>query len=513
MHLLKEPKKQAKKRFGTTLLLLAAAAMMFPTAALADDYDDDNGWRRKPKNVIFFLGDGMGMSTVTATRIYSVGVDGELIIDKFPNVGLSRVATADHITPDSAGTMSAMMTGVNHNSGVIGFPPTTERGDFNNDGDDAPLWTIAELAKRRGMKVGVVSTTRLTHATPAAVYAHVNERNLENDIALQSLPGDATYNERLRSGLDILMGGGRRHFVPNTMADEEGGTGKRTDDRDLRVEYQDAGYEYVYDKAGFDSLDANDLPVLGLFEGSHMEYEYDRPTDAAGEPSLAEMTGKAVDLLEQATRKGGKGYFLMVEGGRIDHAHHEVNAWRTLTDTEEFDEAVAAAIERVKLRDTMIIVTADHGHVFTIAGYPMRNIADLQYAPTSSPAEYLASPFANILDIVYDINGAGEINPALDSSQVPYTTLVYGNGGANRNPRFDPRTDVTPGYAGEIPVQVGMSNSNHPAYRQEAAVPMSSETHSGEDTVFYGIGAGSESINGTMRNWEIFEIMRTALGL
>ena len=115
-----------------------------------------------------------------------------------------------------------------------------------------------------------------------------------------------------------------------------------------------------------------------------MEYEYDRPSDAGGEPSVTDMTLKAIELLSAGNRKGSRGgpdrgYFLMVEGGRIDHAHHEGNAFRALTDAQEFDRAIGAAARAVDLRDTLIIVSADHSHVFNIAGYPMRPLNELPY--------------------------------------------------------------------------------------------------------------------------------------
>jgi len=189
--------------------------------------------QRRARNVIFFVGDGMGVSTVSATRVFSVGVAGQLVIDQFPYTALSRTYSSDSI-PDSAPTMTAMMSGVNTNQSVIGFDDTTEPSDFNQNGDGEAPWTLLELAKARGMKVGVVSTAQITHATPAATYAHINQRNNENDTALQTLPSDSTYNQRLGSGIDVLMGGGRRFFLRVGTNDGEGGAGSRSDGRDLR---------------------------------------------------------------------------------------------------------------------------------------------------------------------------------------------------------------------------------------------------------------------------------------
>jgi alkaline phosphatase len=475
-----------------------------------DDFDRPSAGRAK--NVILFIGDGMGVSTVTATRVYSVGVAGQLVIDQFPYTALSRTYAADSITPDSAPTMTAMMTGRNTNGGVIGLDQKTENRDFNHDGDGESVWTLLEQAKQRDMRVGVVSSARITNATPAATFAHINNRDNENAIALQALPGDPTYNSRLGDGIDVLFGGGRQFFVPTTVVDEEGGSGSRTDGRDLRAEYGARGYKYVWNTAGFDALKPASLPVLGLFERSHMEYEYDRATDAGTEPSLTAMTLKSIELLRGRSRKSRRdqGFFLMVEGGRIDHAHHEGNALRALTDAQELDRAIGAAVKAVDLRDTLIIVSADHSHVFNIAGYPLRPLKELPYPVSSHPAGFEALAGNGILDIVYDVDPAsGAVAPATDRNGVPYTALLYGNGpGYRGTPRVDPRTDVFPGRSGAVP-----DGPAHQAYFQEAAVPLGSETHSAEEVAIYAIGAGAELVHGTVKNTFIYRVMAKALGI
>lgn len=500
---------------GFRLLLSAGVIAATGAAIMANGQgersaDADRGPSRRARNVIFFVGDGMGVSTITATRVYSVGVAGELVVDQFPYTALSRTYSADSITPDSAPTMTAMMTGSNTNQSVIGLDDTTEPRDFNHDGDGRRLWTLLELAKRSEMKVGVVSTARVTHATPAATYAHINNRDNENAIALQSLPGDATYNRRLGGGLDLLMGGGRSFFVPTSVVDEEGGTGSRTDGRDLRNEYKTRGYKYVWNTSGFSNLKSTDLPVLGLFERSHMEYEYDRPTDLGGEPSLTDMTVKAIQLLAGRSKRRDNGYFLMVEGGRIDHAHHEGNAFRAITDAEELDKAIGAAARMVDLRETLIIVSADHSHVFNVAGYPLRPGNELPYQVASAPAGFDALKGHGILDVVHDVNQAtGVVSPSVDSNGVPYTALVYGNGPGYRGAaRVDPWADPFPGRGGLIP-----DGPADPAYFQEAAVPLGSETHAGEEVAIYAIGPGAELVRGTVKNTFIFRVMAKALGL
>lgn len=516
------------------ILLSGILMLSVPPFNQADAADGPLAPGRNPRNVILFIGDGMGVSTVSATRFFSVGVDGNLVMDQMPHSALSRVSTTDYITPDSAGAMTSMMSGINTNSGIIGMGPDTEVNDFNNDGDGARVVNVLEQAAQAGMKVGVISTARVTHATPAATYAHINHRDKENEIALQALPGDATYNTALDDGLDLLWGGGRRFFCPQVIgtepetgsgtADEEGSLCSRSDGRDLREEFQEAGYSYVWNEAQFNSLTAADLPSLGLFENSHMEYEFDRPNDLGGEPSLTAMTVKAIELLEEAANQASadtdgtgapgqrQGYFLMVESGRIDHAHHEGNAFRALTDAEELDEAVGATVRMVNLSNTTIIVTADHSHVFNIAGYPLRPSSDLPYAHGAAQEGYLdnSNPdsHSGILDVVYDIDSStGEITESGDSNGVPYTVLGYLNGPGHRGvPRVDPRTDPFLGRGG-----VAVDGPENTEYFQESAVPLGSETHSAEEVAIYAIGPQASQFRGTVKNSYIAQVMRRAL--
>ena len=447
-------------------------------------------------NVILFVGDGMGVSTVTSTRIATVGVDGQLALDRMPYTAISRTASADYITPDSAATMSAMMTGVNTNSGVIGHGPTTEFSDFNGNGDGQRLTNIGELAISMGYAVGIVTTTRVTHATPAAVFAHVNDRNLENEIAAQMVPGGGGFNTRLGEGLHVIFGGGRRHFLPTSASDDEGLPGRRSDGRDLRNELQQRGYRYVWNRQGLNSLGGSGR-AIGLFASSHLEYEADRDS---GEPSLEEMTRKAIQILTAT----GKPYFLMVESGRIDHAHHEGNAYRAFTDTRMFDRAINTAQRSVNLSRTLILATADHSHVFTIAGYPMRPLGDLRYTPRSVPASFRNQPHNGILGTVHDIDSGGTISESGDSGGIPYTILGYANGPGHRSgSRVNPNSDRTAGHGGAVP-----SSTSHTAYRQEATVPLFLETHAGEDVMIYAVGRTSENVRGTVPNTKVFDWIR-----
>ena len=232
------------------------------------------------------------------------------------------------------------------------------------------------------------------------------------------------------------------------------------------------------------------------------------------------MTLKSIDLLKRGQRRRGwdrdNGYFLMVESGRIDHAHHDGNALRALHDTQELDKAIAAAVRAVDLRDTLIIVSADHSHVFNIAGYPLRPRNEMPYPmQPCANSNYGALAGHGILDLVYDVNMANRCAaPSVDANGTPYTALLYGNGpGYRGGTRVDPTTDTFVGLPGSTdlpgPNPTGFA---HPNYRQEAAVPITSETHSAEEVAIYAVGAGAELVRGTVKNTFIHYVMARALG-
>ena len=468
----------------------------------------------RARNVILFLGDGMGISTVTAARILEgqmhgmQGEENQLAFEKLPYAALSKTYSANQQTADSAPTMSAIVTGIKTNDGLISVNERVGRGDFHAVAANTAK-TLLERAEDRGMATGVVTTTRITHATPAACYAHSPDRDWESDADQPDAANQAGFPDIARQlvefshgdGLEVALGGGRGKFLPRTATDPEyqDKSGERLDGRDLTREWQarHAKSAYVWSKAQFDALDVSQVRhVLGLFQPSHMQYEHDRARDSAGEPSLSEMTGKALDIL---TRQP-KGYFLMVEGGRIDHAHHAGNAYRALTDAIEFSRAVKLAMDRTSARDTLIVVTADHSHTFTIAGYPRRGnpILGRVIEPGHPTREY-----------------------AQDALGLPYTTLGYANGpgytgqsaAQPEGPKKFPHHG--PGYRGinSGRPDLGSVDTLLPDYLQESAVPLESETHGGEDVAIYARGPQAHLIRGVMEQNVIFHVMADALGM
>ncbi|MBJ9755665.1 alkaline phosphatase [Burkholderia cepacia] len=435
------------------------------------------------KNVIFFLGDGMGPTTVTASRIYKVGESGQLTMERLARTARIKTFSNDAQTTDSAPSMAAYMTGVKMNNEVLSMSSDTRAvapgSDANGNktvnncapGNGQPVATLLELAKARGKAVGAITTTELTHATPAATYSHICHRDAQYDIAAQAAPGGAGYNAALGDGVDVLMGGGRNHWTPfDPVANRRG----RADGRNLLNEMKAKGYTVVATK---DQLAlAGNGKLVGLFSStSHLEYELDRVAgkgEGPSQPSLAEMTSKAIDVLS----KHSNGYFLMVEGGRIDHALHGTNAKRALEDTAAFDEAIRVALSKVDLSNTLIVVTADHDHTMTINGYSKRG-----------------NP---ILDISRNYRDG---QPSKDADGNTYTTLVFGNGANRPNVRasVDSATATNDAYLQEVGVRMGSAGS---------------ETHGGGDVMLFADGADAKAFKGTIDNTKVFGLVRSAFG-
>lgn len=438
------------------------------------------------RNVILFVADGMDPTTVAAARIFdgqSRGERGEenaLSFERFPHVAMSKTYTTDYQVPDSAGTMTAMVTGVKTKSGVLSVTDAVERGDCASAfGAAAP--TLGEYAKQAGLSVGVVSTAKVTHATPAAVYAHSASRGWEADADMTDEAKEQGCVDIARQliefpygdGLDLALGGGRTKFLPETANDpeDEGETGEREDGRDLTAEWtaKSSDHVFVWNAEQFNAA-PDGAKILGLFERGHLKYEADRENDTGGEPSLTEMTVRAINLLSG----NEEGFFLMVEAGRVDHAHHWGNAYRALTDTQEFAEAIAAARAMTDVEDTLIVATADHGHTMAFQGYPERG--------------------TNILGLVgYD---------AADGK--PYSTLTYANGPGSVFFEDD-LSEGRPAITDE--------DAEHADHRQQALIPLRSETHGGQDVTIHASGPNAYLFDGVVEQNYIFHVIDDALNL
>ena len=439
------------------------------------------------KNVIILISDGNGVGTNYATRLYEgqeaggFGDEHVLHHESFPHLALSKTYNVNAQTPDSAGTGTAMHSGVKTKAGVLGVDETLDRGDCSQV-EGASVATASEVFTEMGKSVGLVSTARITHATPASVYAHAADRNFEADADLPEgcdVPDIATQLiDAMEEGrVDVAMGGGRRNFYPEGADVPEGGEGSRIEgDLVARAEGLDA--QTAFDDESFASIDVSTGgPILGLFEDSHMQYEHDR----SGEPSLAEMTAAAIEALSG----NEEGFFLSVEAGRVDHANHAGNLHRVVTDGQAFAEAVRTADEMTDDGETLIVVTADHEHAIAFNGYCGRG-----------------SP---ITGLCYQIDEAGtmhadSLNMANDDK--PYSVVGYLNGVGSV-------LLSDQGYSGERP-SIEPEEATDPEYLQQALIPMDSETHSGEDVAIYAKGPFAHLLDGTVEQHFIFHVMHHA---
>ena len=463
----------------------------------------------KPRNVIVFLGDGMSMTTIAAARILEgqrkgqSGEENRLSFEDFPYTALSRTYNVDAQTPDSAGTMTAIMSGVKVRLGSVNVNQRAGRGSCAAAHGNETV-SLLEVAAAAGMATGVVTTTRITHATPAATYAHASERQWENDTKLspeavaEGCPDIARQliEFPIAGGPNVAFGGGRGNFLPQGVADpaDPKQQGVRQDGRDLTAEWAARPHAtYVWNARQLGTLDpARSEHVLGLFAFSNLDYDFERRQHPGTQPSLADMTRAAIGLLE----KRGQGYFLVVEGGQIDVAHHAGNAFRALDETIAFSDAVRAADQLTSDQDTLIMVTADHSHVLTMTSYPSRG-----------------NP---ILGLLRGINPDKEGGTVLvkDLEGKPFTTLNYATGPGfsaasdqqAEGPKQFPHRPKSAGVRGPR-LDLTHVDTTAPDYLQEAMIALKSETHSGEDVAVFARGPGAGAVHGSLEQNVLFHLI------
>lgn len=377
----------------------------------------------------------MSIPTITAARIYlgqkqgRTGEEAKLFFEDFPSVGLSKTYCVDKQTADSACSATAYLGGVKANFGTIGVNAHVDYNDCVGSQDRKNhVSSIMKWAQKAKKGTGIVTTARVTHASPAGAFAHVANRDWECDADVKQLGKDPAkcpdiamqlIREDPGKNFKVILGGGRRKFLSKNFVDDEGNFGQRLDGLNLIEEWLDdkrqAGKsaEYVHDRKGLYGLNYTEVEyLLGILEANHMQYHLD--ADYETEPTLVDLTVAALEVLE----KEKNGYVLFVEGGRIDHGHHDNKAKKALDETVEvvfnlyfthnknrinndlfqFAEAVRVATQVTSPRDTLIVVTSDHAHTMSISGYSKRG--------------------ANILGT----------NTEVGDDKLPYSTLSYANG-------------------------------------------------------------------------------------
>ena len=443
------------------------------------------------RNVILFIGEGMGVSTVTAARILAGqsgeppkgqkpppnGEEAELAFERFPATALAKTYNTDLQTPDSAGAMSAILTGVKTRGSSLALDPVPSKGQCAEAADHETA-TLLEQAKAVGLSTGLVTTARVTYPAAAATYAHLSDPDWEVDAVIPDTPtrqGCRDIARQLadqRRGLDIVLGGGRLAFLPNTKTDpyDSGRRGVRRSEEDLvAVWLKNNNGRYLTNASQLKNVNwkVDRMPILGLFAPDHMHYEAERATSGADEPSLTEMTVAAIKALQRNPR----GYVLVVDAAGIGRAHRDGNAYNALNETRELSRAVDAAAELTGAFDTLILVTAEHGDTLTIGGPAKRG-----------------NP---ILSTVSGVDGE-----QVDAQGRPYTTLVYGAGPA----RKASGERLTPEVA------------EAPDYRQAAGVTLAQDgVGGGEDVPVYARGPGSQWVRGSLDQHALYWVMRAAV--
>ncbi|KFO08124.1 Intestinal-type alkaline phosphatase 1, partial [Balearica regulorum gibbericeps] len=418
---------------------------------------------RRAKNIILFMGDGMGLSTMSAARIYKgqlAGGSGEesvLAMEMFPHVALAKTYTIDR-----QGAHSTYLCGGKANAKTLGLSGAAVYGKcrttFGNEVD-----SILHRARLAGKSVGIVTTTRVQHASPGAAYAHSASRSWYADAnmpkeALRDGCKDIAYQLVHNTDINVILGGGRMYMTPKRTPDPEypedpAQNGTRKDGLDLIAEWLNAkqGARYVWDKKGLDAVEDDSVShLMGLFEPKDMKY-----TTA---PAIVEMTEKAIRIL----RRNPNGFFLFVED-EIDHGHHSGRAKQALMEAVMLDRAVALTSPS----DTLTVVTADHSHVFTFGGNTLRGTSIFGLAPKKA------------------------------KDKRAYTSILYGNG---------------PGYSirdGERPA-ASLPAAEDKDYRQQAAVPLETETHSGEDVMVLAQGPMAHLFHGVQEQHYIAHAMAYA---
>ncbi|XP_017045416.1 membrane-bound alkaline phosphatase [Drosophila ficusphila] len=441
----------------------------------------------KAKNVILFLGDGMSVHTTTATRNLLGDSAEQLSFEGFPHTGMAKTYCVNRQVADSACTATAYLGGVKGNYGTIGVNANVPRYSCSGaEREEDRVWSIAQWAQAAGKDAGLVTTARVTHASPAGVFAHTADRNWENDweVANGGCDPEQTVDiarqlveQPVGQRLKVILGGGRQNFINASVNDEEGIPGQRTDGRHLIRSWLDqkqaanASASYVWSRKGLGLVDLESTDyLLGLFASSHLPYNGDRQRQRSqlADPSLTELTEAAIKVLGRSEQ----GFFLFVEGARIDMAHHDTFARRSLEDTAEFASAVQRARELTSEEDTLIVVTADHAHVMSINGYPFRD---------------------------QEITGLAQ----LADDNLPYTVLSYANG---------------PGYYSAYNRAEGRTLLKEKLvtdseYRYPTLAPLDSETHGGDDVAVYASGPYAQFFSGNYEQSNIPALMARAAGI
>ncbi|KAG5668794.1 hypothetical protein PVAND_016720 [Polypedilum vanderplanki] len=427
------------------------------------------------KNVILFVGDGMSFATITAGRILKGQMQGKsgeetkINFESFPYLGLAKTYTTTTQVPDSAATATAIFSGIKTSTRTIGLSNPTI-----NAKEHERLPTIIDWAQEKGKRTGLVTTTRITHATPAAAYAYSFDRLYECDTKVpneikshfKDMSRQLVENKPGKD-MNVIFGGGKdflgAHDIFEKNVVQFAGPSEiscdRTDKVNLIEKYlqqfsNETSVKYVKNTGELLAIDYDNVDhVLGIFANNHLEYESLKNKNPDGQPSLTQMTEAAIKILNN--KKNQNGFVLIVESGKIDHAHHQNHARLALEEFVELEKSIQQAINMTSSDETLIIVTSDHGHNMIFNGRPKRGDDILGFANTK--------------------NGNNQL----------YETLTYGTG-----PGFNYHTKNNTETIKPLE-EYSEKQRSHPLYMHQSMVPLIESTHGGEDVGVFSDGPGS----------------------
>lgn len=422
---------------------------------------------------------------MTAARIYDSqgkgnpwGEENVLSFERLPYSGQVKTYCTNAQVADSACSATAYHTGVKTNIAAVGVNANVAFNDCSASSDPInQVESILKWAQDSCKSTGIVTTTRVTHASPSPLYAHSAFRDWEGDSDLEKYGQDPSICQDIASQLvnnspgnkiNVILGGGRSRFLPKERIDESGVPGLRGDSQDLISKWktEHPNGRYVSNKMDLlkirEETGVND--VLGLFQPAHMDYYANSNKDT--QPSLTEMTETAIELLS----KNDNGFYLFVEGGHIDSAHHDNKLRHSLEETKEFARAIEKALQMVNLNETLVVVSADHSHAVGIAGYPKRGN-----------------------DIV------GLADPTRDSKNLPYASMNYMFGPNQYRDEAGERIDL------QVTFDSADMNLIYPSM-----TPATGNHHAGDDVAIFAAGPYAHLFTGVLNQNVIPEIMSFA---
>ncbi|GEK59509.1 alkaline phosphatase [Marinococcus halophilus] len=457
-------------------MVISSGGLLYASGSANDNANENgiensskNSGDQAPENVIVMIGDGMGMGQMEIASTLEYGKEGELFMESLEHTGMTSTHSADNNVTDSAAAGTALATGTKTNNGSVGV---------DEDGNEVD--SILDHYQEDGKKVGVISNNTVTDATPASFTASVADRGSEEDIAEQQ------YEEKY----DVLLGGGGEFFG----ADEEENEDRLVDD------FQESGYEYATNEEELEEVGTPDK-LLGLFNDSYMNYKTDKDDVDSKEPSLQAMTEAGLNVLSQEE----DGFFMMVEGARIDHAAHAADATGVWQEMIEFDQTVEQVVTWAEDRDdTLVVVLSDHETLGMSATESMDvdGLKDIEVSP-----EYMAQQ----LEAREDSDEYTDESIKQVFSEYADIDITDDELEAFRANIEDDEGEVYPEY--QVGWEIGSIIADHYSVGSlDTEIRAESDTggHTGEMVPFFAAGAGSDHFTGYKDNTDIVGLIEEA---